>query len=120
MMAVVLERMAAVEAVWLVELVVVVARFVVVVALVSITLTSLEKRCVKVHKIVSHLMKFETYDPVLRDSKAPVLHQQFKTWKKVTALRTFSGFLRTICHFSTITLLSILSRCLVQRKIKIG
>jgi len=67
--------------------------------LVSTILTSLEKRCVKVHKILSHLMKFEMYDPVLKDSKAPVLHQQFKNLEKADSIDDIFWILKDYMSF---------------------
>ena len=67
--------------------------------LVSTTLTSLEKRCVKVHKILSHLMKFEMYDPVLKDSKAPVLHQQFINLEKADSIDDIFWILKDYMSF---------------------
>ena len=67
--------------------------------LVSTILTSLEKRCVKVHKILSHLMKFETYEPVLKDSKASVFHQQFKNLEKADSIEDIFWILKDYTSF---------------------
>ena len=67
--------------------------------LVSTTLRSLEKQHVKLRKILSHLMKFETYDPVLKHSNAPVFHQQFKNLEKAESIEEIFWILKDYMSF---------------------
>ena len=67
--------------------------------LVSTTLTSLQKQCVKVRNILSHLMKFETSEPVLKDSKAPVFHQQLRNLEKAESIEEIFWILKDYMSF---------------------
>ena len=50
--------------------------------LVSATLTSLQKQCITVYDFLPHLMTFGADEPVLKDSQAPVFHQQLKNLER--------------------------------------
>jgi len=54
--------------------------------LVSITLTSLQKQHVTVRDFLPHLMTFGTYEPVLKDSEAPVFGEQLINLQKAENL----------------------------------
>jgi len=44
-------------------------------------------------------MKFETYEPVLKDSKAPVFHQQFKNLEKADSIEDIFWILKDYMSF---------------------
>ena len=67
--------------------------------LVSTTLKSLQKQCVRVRDLLPHLMTLGTYEPVFKDSQEPVLRQQFKTLEKAESISDIFWILKDYMSF---------------------